>query len=473
MIVIYIIITCIFLCAALFIVFQVERIKIPAAMLHMCFFVVFMYVLHLVNLVGYQDRKYDFFSYLMAHVVVIIYMGVFAIGVLVVSSGQRVSFQDRFYNSALSVRDVWLVTAFSCWLLVKGYLVIKYGASAFSLLRNLQGDYAIYHYNAWWETPLECYSRAIAVGACAVYIIKSVMVKDFWHKNGLVSILFFVFLVSYVGSHSAVIGPRRTLVLLAILTCIVRVYRAGLSFFVFLRLRWPALIVLFLIVIGISWYYQKIRNNFFQPDIAVELKSHDPMLFVHGFAKALVPVAERHRAYRATKFLRDGPIQIIYDVIKRRADGSSGTKGKITANAFAMIVPRVIVGGKKTELNADDFLERKMAIAPASPYLRPDVATSLLAIFIADFGFIGVLIAPAVMVIAIVAFSFFPAKGILDHPLLILFFFASIMNISANVEGNFVSILSTFRDAILLVVIIFILSFVSTFKISHNSAPVR
>jgi len=82
--------------------------------------------------------------------------------------------------------------------------------------------------------------------------------------------------------------------------------------------------------------------------------------------------------------------------------------------------------------------------------LVSDVATSLIAIFMADFSYAGVLLAPMVMVFSLTVFAYIPRKGLLASPLLILFYFSAWMNLSANVEGTLVPILSTFRDALIL-----------------------
>ena len=62
-----------------------------------------------------------------------------------------------------------------------------------------------------------------------------------------------------------------------------------------------------------------------------------------------------------------------------------------------MVIPRIILGGKKEDINADDILASRISITPEGPYIISNVATSLHAIFLADFGLFGVFILPFIM----------------------------------------------------------------------------
>lgn len=462
-------ITVVFLLTSMGMILLAERAKNSIGLVHMLFFLVFVNGLHLAGLIENNDRHYDLTYYLLTHIVVLFYLGLFTIGILWLKGSRFAPSQDRIFKSAMDMRNGWLFAAFLGWLAVKAFLVLRYGASAFSLLSHLQGKDAISHFYAWWEAPIEFYARAFAVGASGVYVVKTLFKKGFWYKYWPVTGSFLVFFTVYVGTHSSVVGPRRFMLLLVIFGLVTIAWRHQKRVSSFLVSKWRVFLLTSIILLGAASYYQTIRNNFFQPDIADKLLSHNPLTFVKGLAQAMIPVPESERINSHAAFFREGPWDIVYDVIQRRGDGNPGTNGAITANAFASVVPRIIAGKGKKDVNADDFLENKMSIAPTGPYLAPDLATSLLAILMADFGYIGVLIAPAVMLFALTLFSYIPQRGILATPLLILFFFSALLNLSANVEGSLVPILSTFRDAAILILALLPFSFLS--NSSAKKAP--
>jgi len=443
-------ITLMFLMASIWVVFWAEKAKNPVGTVHMLFFVIFVTVLHLAGLFGDHERRLELSYYLLAHIVAFGYLALFALGMLCMREKRLAPSRERIFRTAVEFSNIWLIAAFSAWLIVKVYLVSKYGVSAFSLLRNMAGKDAVLHFYAWWETPLEFYATAFAVGACGVFVIKATLEKGFWRKHWLVTMAFTAFTAVYVGTHSSIVGPRRFMLLLVLVGLVTIAWRDKKRVSKFVMSKWRISLVAVIFLLGAAGYYQSIRNNFFQPDIGEQLLSGDPLTFAQGVAQAMVPVPSSERVSAPSKYFREGPLSIVYEVIQKRGDGNPGTGGAITVNAFKSVIPRIIVGESKQDINADDFLNGQMGIAPAGPYLRSDVATSLLAIFLADFGYLGVLLAPMVMLFSLTMFAYIPRKGLLASPLLILYFFSALMNLSANVEGSLVPILSTFRDAMIL-----------------------
>lgn len=446
-----IVITLSFLLAAIGVILLAEKARNPIGIVHMLFFVIFMNMLHLARLLVNNNLHYDLVYYLITQIVLLIYLGLFALGMLWLKTMRLAPSQGRIFRSAMRISDGWLIAAFFGWLIVKAYLVMKYGASSFSLFSHLQGEYAVLHFHAWWETPLEFYTRAFAVGASGIYVIKMILERGYWRNHWVTSVAFSLFLAVYVGTHSAVMGPRRFMLLLVILGLVTIAWRDMKTISRYLISRWRVALVGCLVLFGATSYYQVIRNNFTQPDISDKLLSSNPLTFAEGVGLAMIPVPASERVTRPAKFLREGPLNIVYDVIQRRGDGNPGTGGEITANAFTTVIPRIIVGKEKKVVNADVFLQNRMNISSSGPYLVSDVATSLIAIFIADFGYLGALIAPMLILLSLTIFARIPQKGLLSFPLLILFFFSALLHLSGNVEGSLVPVLSTFRDAAILI----------------------
>jgi len=443
-------ITVSFLVASIVIFLLAEKVRNPIVIVHMAFFIVFVETLHLAGLFKGNHQNYDIVYYLLAHLSIFLYLVIFVLSMLCLKGLRLLPPQERFFKSATHIKDSWLIAAFFGWLLIKAYLVTKYGVSAFSLFKQMAGKDIILHYTAWWETPLEGYLRAFAMGASVVYVVKAVSVRGYWKGHWAVSLAFVLFVSINVGTHSSIIGPRRFMLMLVLIGLVTAAWREGKQTTRYLLTRWHRVLIAGLMLFGLAAYYQSIRNNFFQPEIANKLLSGNLVTFASGIGQGMVPISKRERVSKDAKMFRSGPLEAIYLVIERRNEESLGTGGDITANALRMITPRIITAKNKEDINADDFLEKDMSITPAGPYLVSDVATSLIAIFMADFGFIGVLIAPMVMAFSFVVFLHVPRKGLLSHPLMVLFFFSALLIIAANVEGSLVSVLVVFRDAIIL-----------------------
>lgn len=446
------IITVVFIAISLGILFVSGKAKNPIAVVHIAFFIIFMELLHLAGLFEGNNQHYDIAYYLLAQISILLYLVIFTFGLLWLRTKHLIPSQERFFNSAVNIGDSWLIAAFCGWFLIKAYLVTKYGVSAFSLFRQMAGKDAVLHYYAWWETPLEMYLRAFAVGASVVYVIKAALIHRYWRTHWRLSSVFLFFMSVYIGTHSSIVGPRRFMILLVLIGLVSIAWKKGETVKRFFSIQWRTVIVSALILLGLALYYQSVRNNFFQPIIAEKLLSGNPVTFLEGMAQGLVPIANSND--HQTKFLRTGPFTVIYQVIERRGDDNRGTGGAITANAFRMVMPRIIYGSDKKDLNVNDFFENEMDITARWPYIVSDIAGSLLAIFMADFGFFGVLIAPMVMLFWLAVFFHIPRKGLLAHPVMVLFFFSTLLNLAANVEGTFIPVLGSFRNAIILAVIL-------------------
>lgn len=446
--------TLLFLSCSLVVAFAAEKTRNVFGIVHVAFFIVFVLGLHLANLMSTNGGRYDLAYYLTAHLAVLFYLCLFTLGLIWLRGRHFLPSTARLFDIAMQVRDGWLFAAFVGWLAVEAYLVMRYGESAFSLFRSLVGIDAVRHFSSWWEAPVESLARSFAVGASCIFVIKAMLKRGFWRKSIHVTAAFSLFMVTYVITHSPIVGPRRFILLLFLVGLVAAAWRDGKTASLYLFSRWRVILIAGIVLVGLTTYYQAIRKNYLQPEIAHMLQSKSPILFAGGLARMMIPTPRSERiGGEQDPYFRGGPLDIIYQVIQRRGDSNRGTRGEIVGNAFMAIIPRVIVGEDKKDINADDILAARMYIAPQGPYIRPDVATSLLAIFLADFGLPGIFIAAMVIVLSLAAISFIAQKRSFAIPPLTLFFFGALLHLAANVEGSLVAVLSILRDALILMIV--------------------
>ncbi|CAK8720116.1 hypothetical protein GKODMF_11695 [Candidatus Electrothrix gigas] len=461
----YFFVSLVFLGMALLLVFHFLKFQDIFGSIHVLFFIIFVNILHLNRIIIYGDRYYEIDIYITTNVVIFLYLFLFSLGAFLIARIRFISRKIELLKTLLSIKDIYLIISFLLWILTKIYLVTVYGALSFSHFSQLTGRYNVTIYEYWWEKPLELYSGNFAVAASIIYIINLIFKEKYWKKIN-VSIPFIVFIIPYIGTHSAIMGPRRFLLIFCLLILLLLAIKNRMTLTSYIRSHWgKALLVLCCLSVS-AGYYQTIRNNFFQPEIATKLTSKNPRIFLSGVTMALLPISKDKRVTKKIDFFREGPFEIIYDVIQRRSDGSSGTHGAITKNAFMSVVPRVIAGNNKREINADDILLTYMNIAPAGIYSVTDVATSLLCIFIADFGLLGVLIAPMVILISFSVLLFLLKNKLFQHPLMILQVVSACLLLSANVEGSLTSILANLRNTFILFFALIPLHFVRILYVS-------
>jgi hypothetical protein len=344
--------------------------------------------------------------------------------------------------------DRWLKAAFYAWIIIKSYLFLKYGAGAFS-------DFKVYSpigpelTYALWETPIVTFISIFSIGASIIFVIKVATINGYLKRIDLL-VPFLLYIVVNAISHDIAIGPRRFILLLFIVYFFSISWKGWSSPENAFQISWKKFIILAIVVFGLTGYYQLIRNNIFRPEIVELISSPNPVDFTRGLLNALVIAPEDQRIETTATFFREGPFDILYQVVEKLETGNPGTRGEISYNSLLMVMPRMIVGDTKTDLNADDFFASKMGITPLGPFDRPDIATSMPAIFIADFGIIGAIMAPIIMLFIAIIFALSLANQKNLNPLLILFLFSMLVTIAGSVEGDIVAVLANLRNYLFL-----------------------
>ena len=355
------------------------------------------------------------------------------------------------------------------WVFFKAYLVSKYGASAFVIFRQVSGDGISFKYTSWWEIPAETYISAFAIGASIAYIIKCITTRGYWKKLSI-AFPFFVFFIAYLFLHEASVGPRRLIILLAMIALVTMAHKAHKSLLGYLYCRWKSILLVLIVVFSFSFYYQAMRSNFHDPLIMENLLTKNPLKFAAGVGRFLQPSAE---ISGTTKFFRDGPIHILYRVIEARGEGNPGTEGEIIKESILGIIPRILIGQQKRFVHADEIFEREMSITPNGPYIKSDIATNILAIFIADFGVLAIFIPPFLILGCMVLFTWLQRQvNILGVPPWSLFWISMMFGISSTVEADLGSVLVTLRNATsIVVIIIFVFIVVSILRPTQLRSP--
>ena len=426
----------------------VSKMKRSFVTVHIGFFVLFMQGLHLARLFGSEVNSYDYGFYVATNVVVFLYLVLLVIGLVVVK--RYVLTDQELVDLAVRISNKWLVLAPLSWIAFKAYLVTKYGASAFVILRQASGDEVSFQYAAWWEMPVETYIGVFAIGASVAYAIKCISIRGYWKKL-LIAIPFILFFTAYLFLHEAGVGPRRFVVLLAMIVLVAMAHRARKSPVDYLCQRWKSVLVILIVVFSFSFYYQAIRSNFHDPEIMENLLTNNPLKFAAGVRKFFQPSAE---ISSTTKFLRDGPFNILYRVIEARGEGSSGTEGEIIKESMLGVIPRILLGQKKRFVHADELFESRMSITPKGPYLKSDIATNILAIFIADFGFLLLFVPPFIILGGLVFATFLIRNRQLSWGPFSLFWISMMFVFASMVETDFGSVLVTLRNAMFVIMVI-------------------
>jgi len=451
-------ITICFILLSMGIIFLTLIIKHAFSLVHAAFFVLFVQGVHLVRLFNVTNNSYESATYILSHFVTFFYLVIFYLCLLMFKKWLAPNIQ--ILNSTLHIPDIFLISAFTGWLAFKLYLFITYGANAFSATKFL-GSSNLLSSKAWWENPMEFYLTTFAIGASVSYVIKLFAIRRYAY-NLPVTLFFVLFNTIYVITHSTDLGPRRYIVLLFLIYISLLVWR---DWKIILNFRyWSKFVVPALIIGGMLFYYQSIRTNFYLPEIATKLRSQSITQFSEGLFQVLIPVPEPRRIIFEVPFFREGPFDLIYEIIEKRVNGHPGTDGKILQNSFLLIIPKLIAGPSKTTISTDRIISSEMGILPvgSSSASNNDLPTSLLAVFIADFGWPGFFFPPIIIALGLVFFSVTPKSSYISASIKTLFFLSALLSFAGNVEGDLVSVFSISRDAGILMLVLLPVHFFET-----------
>lgn len=443
--------------AALFLVAQLLLLRAARGTslflrIHLAFFVTFVTLLHLLYVSSYPDmlRAFKPDLYILAHFISLAYLMLL---VALVSLLRGIMPPDEtIARTVLGIRDTGLSGIFLAWFAYKAYLGAKYGPFAFVAIRSdVEGGVA-FRFD-FIDIVTSTYLSHLVIGASAVFALKAA-IGGRWPRLVHVGI-FVLFLAVYLPIGEAVLGARRFVLLLVLTAIVAASAKWRMGWVTFLRKRWAAILAGVAATIIFSAYFQSVRNNISDPEVASMLISGDVGDMAKGAAFAMIPRMDKGE--ETTAALREGPFEIIYAISEILVETGTTTHGRITANSLEMVVPYLLSGDEKTTVNTDEIIAEELGITPVGDYVFPDIATNLLAIFLADYGFGGLLISPVVVAMALLAVSliFRLAK---TNTVLKVLTISILFQIAGGVEGDLVAVFANIRDLFLAVVVLTILS---------------
>lgn len=394
--------------------------------------------------------RYEVVTYIAAHLLILTYIGLFNLGALWL---RRTQISDKsLLVSLIAFRDgVWL-SALVVWFAWQGYLIGKYGIVNLYAFKYESAGAAPEHVLTYIDAALNTMLTTIALGAVLVYVAKSVSIRGYW--SGLVrTTLVGTFLVFYLVFGEAPLGVRRTTMLLVLFALIVHAMLYQGNILRWVKQNWRRLLLAVIGVMSFATYYQAIRGNFTDPDVADLILSGSPTEKFKGIVKYAVPQTDAS-VQESAALLRSGPFDLVYTLI---AHGRS-TNGELLLLSIQTVVPRVFVADKPN-IDVDDEIVNRLGNVPEWNSLGPDLPTSVPAIFVADFGYVGVVLAAALMAGALTLLTL-GIPRFKHHPLVLLGALAVWFQVAGNVEGELVPVLAGFRDLVLLAVIVFPLDWV-------------
>ena len=347
------------------------------------------------------------------------------------SVGHLISTVTRVSNTAI-------VCVIVAWLAWRAYLLAAYGPAALAFSRtqffNAGGSIEF----ATWEMALSSITTIFLLGGLVVLVVRLAAGE---RLRSPLLVAASAMLVLLVVTNESPIGSRRLLFILGALWLSVAWLRSGVSLLAWASRRSKSLILAFVLVFGVSLYYQWIRNNDVTPilygdsvgEIAIGLLT---------FATTL----ESNDEGRDIKLLRSGPFDFFAKIVDVSINEGRSTWGEAVSFSLTKSVPKALYPGEKPEGDVDDVLFDHLAIHPGKPFLNIDYATSLPAIGMADFGSLGVLALALVFGVCFAVVG--PALRTLDHiPFATIVILGLAIMLIGSQESGLTAIISSLRDA--------------------------
>lgn len=428
------------------------RIKEPFARSHAIFFLLFCPLLHFATLAtGQLESTYSPYGTVTAHLLALSYVTFFFAGSQILS--RHLPHAKEVTALASHVGTAAVSLALLAWIAIKIYLMAKYGVSAFLVLGAVAAENKS-SFVAPLDTAVSMYAGYFAVGVTVAYFIRVVSGSIRW--NNPTSIIVAIFLAAYVLTGDTPLGARRFILLLVLLTLSIAVANRP-DHAPSARSRASSFRLIILCVIlagGFSMYYQLIRNNFYSDKNWEQLQSGKPLAMLAAVADSMIPSHDGNSETEEVAQLRPGPFELLGKLSDRLFDGTRTTDGELVWRSTQSVIPRVLVAGGKQPFSTDNFVSAAFDVEPEGAYIDRDLPMSLSAIFLADFGFMGALIAPIIMLLAISAMAYMLKRLGPRSPVYVIVIFGAMFQVIGIVEGELIAFLATLRELIALVVLV-------------------
>lgn len=358
----------------------------------------------------------------------------------------------------------------SSWVFFKAYLFIKYGYRSLRIFQLFiyRGESEAL---AYWEYVTSGLLTYMAIGCFFVFMVHVLIEPARTLKlRNILPLSFFALFYILLGEAS--VGARRFILASIIFSVLTYVLEKNYNIKQFIKPKYfTTLLLICLIPFIFSFYYQHIRTNFYNSDISALLASDSLSNRLKGMVMYLTPsmVEEVTQAEQITQ-LRKGVFDLLYSVVEKQWDVGKKGYGVITLSTLDNIVPRAF-NSEKQYKSADELTVNIIGISPGEfDYTELDLPTSVMSIFEADFGLIGLLFAPILYFVFIVFYILQFVKYNDKNQVISLAALGLLLVTASNIEVQIDTFFSNLRDYILLIIILTILSFLklSIFEIFNQ-----
>jgi hypothetical protein len=428
----------------LWILSQSSQLRNLFVLAHALLFMVLFNILHVITLLAGDSLPASVDSYFLTTSITVGYFAVFTN--LPIPVSRLCVRTEEVLDWALRVSDRHILLVFLCWAVTKSYLVSKYGVSAFFVYRQLAGDERIV-YREFLDATLETVTETLAIGGIVFFVIRLAIIRGYLKRLWVV-LPAIAFLSVYLGLGESDLGTRRFLFVLAAIGVASLVHNSSGQFARVLRDRWKLLLLMALLVGGASLYYQAIRTNRDRQEIAENLLSPSYIDVGRGVIGALLPPISGEDEIEPAEFFREGPFDLLLTIVSSLTRVYKPIGGELTYSSVQMVIPRAILGEQKISVSVDEIIAEHFDIDTGPQILTIDLPKNLLAIFVADYGFPGAVLAPAVVLLAIVVSSIV-LRSLSGESIVAAMFVTSMLFLTAaSVQNDLIGMFSRARSLV-------------------------
>lgn len=255
---------------------------------------------------------------------------------------------------------------------------------------------------------------------------------------------------------------RRTIFYFFLLTALILLERINYR----LNLRQAFLVgLMFLSLPTLFDAYQSVRQNPYDRNIVESTTSDDYEDKVEGL-KEIATAQDEYRTTAESLLTRGTPITLLHDIVRNTETSGLYAEGAVLWNAIQGSIPRALYWEKPEVWAAEGIIERETGLP------LTDSANMYLSEMYADFGFIGILVAIAIVIF--VPFFLFSLNKAIPFPLTSLYCFGASYLFLVQIEATVNGFLATLRNAfifVLLDALLYLLGIYGKKKSLNNEAP--
>lgn len=401
-------------------------------LLHQIMFVLFVYVVHVLHQLS-SESAYDLPVYIISCAVVVVYIyGIFVASLVV---NNTIKYNRNFFDFCINLPDWKWVSAIFAWCFFQAILVAKYG------FENLYGFHTYLSHGrdveiSYIDRSLNGLLSILSSGAFVVFVIKIVSHSKFEFRRVCYAAALLFFIPNFAFGASA-IGARRFVLATALLGSLIYIISHAGVFRLGQAAKIAKVFGVVVLSIFLSSYFQAIRQNASNPEIAFLLTEPALEKKLEGAGRFLVPNFD---AESDLNMFRGTPFDLIYDAVNGILDGKIQVTGDVTVHSLLVSIPSAIFPSKPVD--ETDLLISQMVGIPFT-----DLSTSILGIYLVDFGWLGLPISICFSLIIIQLLFWYSSrfsKSILSLPFVGGWFY-----VVFGVETSLVGVLATLRDSFL------------------------